>query len=121
MRLVPGTVKGLNDVGLDQDRNPYAQIGDTIVFSPTLFLDVRYGATRDHTDRLGGDYFGFHRLRRLRHRARYPGALRRSRGGADVTPQAIHIPGAGTFQTLHRMASSPTSRNTRSTIPSTAA
>ncbi|MCI0721917.1 MAG: TonB-dependent receptor [Acidobacteria bacterium] len=28
------------------DKNPYASIGDTIVFSPTLLVDIRYGITR---------------------------------------------------------------------------
>ena len=55
-----GTVKGLNDTpGTTKDRNPYAQIGDTIVFSPTFFLDVRYGGTRTDTIAFGGDHSGF--------------------------------------------------------------
>ncbi len=41
------------------DRNPYGQIGDTIVFSPTLFVDVRYGVTRINTNNLGGNRSGF--------------------------------------------------------------
>jgi trimeric autotransporter adhesin len=55
-----GNTKGFNDVGLvTADRNYYAQIGDTIVFTPTLIMDVRYGATRDHTGALGGRTSGF--------------------------------------------------------------
>ena len=55
-----GNVQGFNDVGLITfDRNYYAQVGDTIVFSPTLIMDVRYGATRDHTGALGGRTSGF--------------------------------------------------------------
>jgi hypothetical protein len=55
-----GNVQGFNDVGLvTSDRNYYAQVGDTIVFSPTLIMDVRYGATRDHTGALGGRTSGF--------------------------------------------------------------
>ena len=54
------SVKGFNDVGIITfDRNIYAQIGDTIVFSPTLIMDVRYGAVRDHTGSPGGDTSGF--------------------------------------------------------------
>ncbi|MGE5645806.1 MAG: carboxypeptidase regulatory-like domain-containing protein [Acidobacteriota bacterium] len=30
----------------DQDRNPYASVGDTIVLSPSLVMDIRYGVTR---------------------------------------------------------------------------
>ena len=56
----PGNVKGFNDVGLlTFDRNPYAQVGDTIVFSPTLIADLRYGAVRDHTGTPGGVTSGF--------------------------------------------------------------
>jgi hypothetical protein len=56
----PGNVTGFNDIGATSyDRNYYAQIGDTIVFSPSLFVDVRYGATRDHTAALGGRTSGF--------------------------------------------------------------
>jgi trimeric autotransporter adhesin len=41
------------------DRNPYGQIGDTIVFGPTLFADIRYGVTRINTNNLGGNRTGF--------------------------------------------------------------
>jgi hypothetical protein len=55
-----GVVKGFNDVGqITSDRNYYAQIGDTIVFSPTLIMDVRYGFTRDHTGDISGVVSGF--------------------------------------------------------------
>ena len=46
----PSTVK---------DNNPYAQIGDVVVLSPTLVLDVRYGYNRIATENLGGDKSGF--------------------------------------------------------------
>lgn len=42
-----------------QDRNPYAQIGDTVVLSPSLILDVRYGVTRIKTLNFAGDKEGF--------------------------------------------------------------
>ncbi len=32
------------------DDNPYVQLGDTIILSPTTILDVRYGLTRVHTN-----------------------------------------------------------------------
>lgn len=55
-----GAAKGFNDVGaITFDRNIYAQIGDTIVFSPTLIMDLRYGAVRDHTGSPGGNTSGF--------------------------------------------------------------
>jgi len=55
-----GNVKGFNDVGLVTfDRNYYSQIGDTVVFSPTLIMDLRVGAVRDHTAALGGVTSGF--------------------------------------------------------------
>jgi trimeric autotransporter adhesin len=39
----------------DKDRNPYASIGDTIVLSPTLVMDVRYGVTRVSSLSQSGD------------------------------------------------------------------
>ena len=40
----------LSGIGLTvSDNNPYASIGDTVVLSPTLVLDVRYGITRTKT------------------------------------------------------------------------
>ena len=41
------------------DRNGYAQLGDTIVVNPSLFIDVRYGVTRTHTINFGGLPSGF--------------------------------------------------------------
>ncbi|MFB3776607.1 MAG: carboxypeptidase regulatory-like domain-containing protein [Bryobacteraceae bacterium] len=45
--------------GLTSDRNPYGQIGDTIVLTNTLVLDVRYGFTRINSKQLEGDKSGF--------------------------------------------------------------
>jgi hypothetical protein len=44
---------------LTSDRNPYVQLGDTVVLSPTLVLDVRYGVTRINTKDFAGDKEGF--------------------------------------------------------------
>ena len=56
-------MKGINDIGLVTfDRNYFVQIGDTVVFSPTLVVDARYGFTRDHTASLGGNVSGFSQL-----------------------------------------------------------
>jgi hypothetical protein len=56
----PFGVAPFNDAAtVTNDRNPYGQIGDTVVFSPTLFLDVRYGITRINTNNLGGNRSGF--------------------------------------------------------------
>jgi hypothetical protein len=52
--------KGFNDAPTTiKDTNPYAQIGDTIVLSPTLFLDLRYGATRTNAINFAGNHSGF--------------------------------------------------------------
>ena len=53
-------VKGFNDAPTTtEDRNIYAQVGDTVVLSPTLFLDVRYGATRTNALDVAGNQSGF--------------------------------------------------------------
>ncbi|HXA52318.1 MAG TPA: TonB-dependent receptor [Candidatus Acidoferrum sp.] len=44
---------------LTSDKNPYGQIGDTIVLSPTMVLDIRYGVTRINTKAFSGDKDGF--------------------------------------------------------------
>src|SRR5207249_11188585 len=50
---------GFNDSpATTRDRNPYGQIGDTIVVGPTLLLDARYGATRIIAPSLGGNRTG---------------------------------------------------------------
>ena len=56
----PFGTAGFNDAPtITKDRNPYGQIGDTIVISQTLLLDVRYGATRIIALNLGGNRTGF--------------------------------------------------------------
>ncbi|MBS1801506.1 MAG: TonB-dependent receptor [Acidobacteria bacterium] len=42
-----------------KDSNFYAQLGDTMVVNPTLYVDVRYGVTRINTFSLGGNQSGF--------------------------------------------------------------
>jgi hypothetical protein len=54
-----GTAPFNNAPTVTNDRNPYGQIGDTIVLSPTLFVDIRYGVTRIDTNNLGGNRSGF--------------------------------------------------------------
>jgi hypothetical protein len=55
-----GNKANFNDVGLvTADRNYYAQLGDTIVFTPTLIMDARYGAVRDRDESQGGRTSGF--------------------------------------------------------------
>ncbi len=55
-----GNKANFNDVGLiTADRNYYAQIGDTVVFTPTLIMDVRYGFVRDRDMAQGGRTTGF--------------------------------------------------------------
>ena len=41
------------------DRNGYVQIGDTIVMSPSFFIDARYGIMRTHAIAFGGLPSGF--------------------------------------------------------------
>ncbi|HET7218140.1 MAG TPA: TonB-dependent receptor [Vicinamibacterales bacterium] len=45
--------------GVRSDKNPYIQIGDAVVLSPTLVLDVRYGLSRINTKNLAGNKEGF--------------------------------------------------------------
>jgi hypothetical protein len=54
-----GTAPFNNAPAITSDRNPYGQIGDTIVISPTLLLDIRYGATRIVALNLAGNRTGF--------------------------------------------------------------
>jgi trimeric autotransporter adhesin len=44
---------------IKSDKNPYAQIGDTIVVSPTLVLDIRYGVSRIQTKAVRGNKTGW--------------------------------------------------------------
>ncbi len=45
--------------GIRSDKNPYIQLGDAVVLSPTLVLDVRYGLSRINTKNLAGNKTGF--------------------------------------------------------------
>ena len=45
--------------GIRSDNNPYIQLGDAIVVSPTLVVDVRYGLSRIETKNLSGNKTGF--------------------------------------------------------------
>lgn len=45
--------------GLQSDKNPYFQVGDTVVLSPTMVLDVRYGMSRIMAKLQAGDKKGF--------------------------------------------------------------
>ena len=52
--------------GIRSDSNPYIQLGDAIVVSPTLVVDVRYGLSRIDAKNLSGNKTGFDLLRRVR-------------------------------------------------------
>ena len=53
-------VAGFNDAPTStQDRNYYAQLGDTIVVKPSLYIDARYGITRTDTHAFSGNHSGF--------------------------------------------------------------
>jgi hypothetical protein len=45
--------------GIRSDSNPYIQLGDAIVVSPTLVVDVRYGLSRIDAKNLSGNKTGF--------------------------------------------------------------
>jgi trimeric autotransporter adhesin len=45
--------------GIRSDNNPYVQLGDAVVLTPTLVLDVRYGMSRIVTKNLAGNKEGF--------------------------------------------------------------
>jgi trimeric autotransporter adhesin len=45
--------------GIRSDTNPFIQVGDAIVLSPTLVADVRYGLSRIDTKNLAGNKTGF--------------------------------------------------------------
>jgi hypothetical protein len=45
--------------GVRGDKNPYFQIGDAVVVSPTVVLDLRYGVSRINTKNLSGNKEGF--------------------------------------------------------------
>jgi hypothetical protein len=45
--------------GSQSDHNPYFQFGDTIVVTPTLVVDVRYGLSRIDSKLFAGDKEGF--------------------------------------------------------------
>jgi len=54
-----GTAPFNNAPTTTQDNNYYAQLGDTIILRPTLYVDVRYGVTRISTFNLAGNQSGF--------------------------------------------------------------
>ena len=50
----------LNDApSLTKDKNPYGQVGDTIVLNPTTVVDVRFGYNRIWTQSFSGNHSGF--------------------------------------------------------------
>lgn len=56
----PFGTKGFNDMPAETaDRNPYGQIGDTFVISPTVVADFRYGFNRINTKSINGNPSGF--------------------------------------------------------------
>jgi hypothetical protein len=55
--VAPTAVNGITGQGsgaakVDSDDNPYVQLGDTIILSPTVILDLRAGVNRVHTNYL---------------------------------------------------------------------
>jgi trimeric autotransporter adhesin len=97
-----GNAQGFNDVGqIYFDRSYYAQIGDTIVFTPTLIMDVRYGVVRDHTANLGGRTSGFTNYAAFGIAPATQALFAESGAAPNVTPAGTSTtPGTGTFQNL---------------------
>jgi hypothetical protein len=54
-----GTAPFNDEPARRKDKNPYFQLGDAIVLSQTLVLDVRYGMSRVNTANLNGNKEGF--------------------------------------------------------------
>ena len=54
-----GTAPFNDAAGIRGDKNPYFQMGDAIVVSPTVVVDVRYGVSRINTKNLSGNKEGF--------------------------------------------------------------
>jgi Carboxypeptidase regulatory-like domain/TonB dependent receptor-like, beta-barrel len=54
-----GTAPFNDAAGIRGDKNPYFQMGDAIVVSPTVVVDVRYGLSRINTKNLSGNKDGF--------------------------------------------------------------
>jgi hypothetical protein len=54
-----GTAPFNDAPALRGDKNPYIQLGDAVVLSPTLVLDMRYGLSRVNTKNLNGNKTGF--------------------------------------------------------------
>ncbi len=55
--IAPTAVNGITGQGsgaarIDSDDNPYVQLGDTVILSPTVILDIRAGVNRVHTNYL---------------------------------------------------------------------
>jgi trimeric autotransporter adhesin len=54
-----GTAPVNNDPRTNADRNPFIQVGDTIVVSPSLIIDMRYGVSRISTFNYAGNKAGW--------------------------------------------------------------
>lgn len=57
--VAPASTSFNNAPATVQDRNGYAQIGDTLALSPTFLVDARYGVTRTHATNFSGLTSGF--------------------------------------------------------------
>ena len=54
-----GTAPFNDAPGIRSDKNPYIQLGDAIVLTPSLVADIRYGLSRINTKNLSGNKTGF--------------------------------------------------------------
>ena len=94
-----GTAPFNDAAGIRGDKNPYFQIGDAIVVSPTVVVDVRYGVSRINTKNLSGNKEGFDDYQGFgvpEQRAGDHGPAGRSAGGQPKTATAAATAAAAT-------------------------
>ncbi len=103
------------------DRNPYAALGDTVILSPTLILDFRYGVARvrgiNELERSGNfDYDQFGIPKEIQAINPVPGGPPRSNWGGNWSPLQSSGPWKRQQETNHDMVSSITKTVNRWTL-----
>ena len=104
-----------------RDKNPYAAIGDTIVVSPTLVVDLRYGITRIHTENVSGlnssfDYSAYGMPANLQTIVPYPGVAPELQPGGYTWLSADNSQQKRDYETNHTLAGSATKVKNRWTF-----
>ena len=106
--------------GIRSDNNPYFQLGDAIVLSPTLVLDVRYGLSRINTKNLQRQQDRLRRLRLLRRAGQPAAADPVPRHGAERQSRTAITGGNGGGSNWTALTGAATSTPSASTRPATA-